>query len=348
VGSGSAAAGVPSELARASPVEITECFQTVEVDSVLAHDLVCEVRGLQRAAIEIVSSDVTIDLDGHALFGYPVGDLGIRAEGVDRVTVKNGTIDGFTIGLTFAEGADAIAEDLTIRNLESGDPDEWVIGVWINDSEDAVVRNADFEFLPSAHKSAVEAWNTGFTVDSITLNGGALGVEINFSAYGSVVNSRFLGATIAGILIEGSDGARLTDNEFVRNEAGIAAAGPVGDPISGLIVEGNSIKQGFVGVRFKGISESTIQDNLVRSNGQGIFLEPNHCQDPPGPECQFSTGNVIMGNTVIDNGMDLYHHETCAPNTWKDNLCRTKDGDEIPRCSRQPRRPGRRVGSARP
>jgi len=348
IGQELAAAGVGPGVDSASPVEITECFQTVETDAVLAHDLVCEVHDLARAAIEIVASNVTVDLGGHALFGYPVGELGIRAEGVDGVTVKNGTIDGFRIGLTFAEGSDVTAEDLTIRNLEIEDPDVWVIGVWLNDCQDVVVRNATFEFLHSYHKSAVEAWASDFTVDTIASNGGALGVEINFSSYGSVVNSRFLGASIAGVLIEGSDGARIADNEFVRNEFGIAATGPRREPISGLTVEANSIENGSIGISFGAISESTVRDNIVRGHSRGISLEPSHCQDPPGPECQYSSGNVITGNTVLGNIVDLYHHETCVPNTWERNFCRTTEGDEIPPCLRRWRRPSRRVEPASP
>jgi nitrous oxidase accessory protein NosD len=316
---------------------------------VLAHDLVCEVHGLDRAAIEIVASNVTVDLGGHALFGYPVGELGIRAEGVDGVTVKNGTIDGFRIGLTFAEGSDATAEELTIRNLEIEDPDVWVIGVWLNDCQDVVVRNATFEFLHSYHKSGVEAWGSDFTVDTVASNGGALGVEINFGSTGEVVNSRFLGANIAGVLIEGSDGARIAHNDFVRNEVGIGATSYESEPITGLTIEANSIKDGFVGIRFQGISESTVQDNVVRGHSRGISLEPYlNCQDPPGPECYYSTGNVITGNEVLDSFVDLYHHENCVPNTWEWNICRTKEGAEIPQCWGNWRRPGRRLKPVSP
>jgi len=345
-----AAAGVRPSIDSASPVEITECFQTVETDAVLAHDLVCEVHGLERAAIEIVASNITVDLGGHALFGYPVGDLGIRAEGVDGVTVKNGTIDGFVIGLTFAEGSGVTAEDLTIRNLEIEDPDLWVIGVWLNGCRDVVVRNATFEFLPVFHKSAVEAWScSGFKIDTIALNGGSLGVEINFKSTGEVVNSRFLGSKGAGVLVEGSEGARIAHNEFVRNEAGIGATSYKSEPITGLNIEANSIEDGFIGISFQGISESTVHDNIVRGHWRGISLEPYlNCQDPPGPECYYSTGNVIAGNTVVGNFVDLYHHEACIPNTWDWNICRTKEGAEIPQCSRHRRGPSHRLVPERP
>jgi nitrous oxidase accessory protein NosD len=211
------------------------------------------------------------------------------------------------------------------------------------------VKNAAFEFLPSAHKSAVEPWGTDFTIDSIALNGGALAVDINFGSNGSVVNSRFLGATIGAILIEGSDGARIAHNEFVRNEVGISASGAVYVNISGLTIGANSIEDGHVGIGFAGISESTVRDNVVRGHSRGISLEPNHCQDPPGPECQLSSGNVITGNTVRGNFIDLYHHETCIPNTWERNICRTKEGAEIPPCySGRWRRPSRRLEPGSP
>jgi len=346
ISQGQAAAEGGAGIDGASPVAITECFQTVQSDAVLAHDLVCEAHGLSRAAIEIVASNVTVDLGGHTLFGYPFGQLGIRADGFDGVTVKNGTIDGFVFGMTFAAGSDLTAEDLTIRNLEIEDPGEWVAGVWLNDCQDAVTRNAKFEFLPTAHKSAVEAWKcSGFRIDAIALPGGGLGVEINFGSTGEVVNSRFVGLKGAGVLIEGSHGARIAHNEFVRNEWGIAASSYDPEPITGLTIEANSIEDGNVGVSFQGISDSTVRGNIVRNCSRGISLEPyQSCQDPPpGTECYYSTGNVIMENTVVGNYIDLYHHEACVPNTWEWNICRTKDGAEIPSCTRYRRGPGSRL-----
>jgi parallel beta-helix repeat protein len=346
-----AAVGAQPSVESASPVEITECFQTIETDAVLAHDLVCEVHGLGRAAIEIVASNVTVDLGGHTLFGYPFGQLGIRAEGFDGVTVKNGTIDGFVFGMTFAEGSDVTAEDLTIRNLEIQDSAKWVIGVWLNGCQNAVVRDATFEFLPTGHKSAVEAWScSDFSVDAIALHGGGgLGVEINFGSTGEVVNSRFLGLTGAGVLIEGSRGARIAHNEFVRNEFGVAATSYESEPITGLTIEENTIENGFRGIWFQGISESTVRDNVVRGNGMGVGLYPYYnCQDPPGPECYYSTGNLITGNTVLGNSIDLYHHDNCVPNTWEWNICRWKDGAEIPPCWGDWRRPSRRLKPGSP
>jgi hypothetical protein len=192
------------------------------------------------------------------------------------------------------------------------------------------------------HKVAVELYGADFTVDAMALNGGAVGVDINFKSNGSVVNSRFLGAKIAGVLVERTDSARIEDNEFVRNEVGVSAYANFSTAISGLTVEANSIEDGFIGVQFLGISESTVQDNVVRNHWRGILLEPNiKCQDPPGPECYYSSGNVITGNTVRGNQVDLYHHEKCVPNTWERNYCRTKEGAEIPRCSRRWRGPSR-------
>jgi hypothetical protein len=192
-------------------------------------------------------------------------------------------------------------------------------------------------------------WSSIFNVDNIVMNTGSVGVGLNFGAYGSVVNSRFHGALIAGVLLEGSDGARIADNHFVRNEIGVSGVGYIEDPISDLTVEANLFEGGFFGVRFQGISDSTVQDNVVKDNARGIFLEPNiRCQDPPGPECYYSIGNVITGNTLVGNNLDLYHHELCVPNTWERNICRTKEGAEIQPCWGDWRRPSRRLKPVSP
>jgi len=87
----------------AFPVEITECGQVVVTDAILVRDLVCETREFEWAAIEVSASNITIDLGGHAVLGHPVGSIGIRAEDVAEVTIKNGTVDGFLVGITFAD-----------------------------------------------------------------------------------------------------------------------------------------------------------------------------------------------------------------------------------------------------
>ena len=57
------------------------------------------------------------------------------------------------------------------------------------------------------------------------------------------------------------------------------------------------------------------------------------CLFVTGPYCYYATGNVIAGNTVTGNFLDLYHRENAVGNTWEDNKCQTKEGTEIAECT---------------
>lgn len=324
---------------RTSPVEVTECFQTVEADAVLVRDLVCEAYGLQRAAIEIGASDVTLDLDGHVLFAYPYADLGIRADGFDGVTIKNGTIDGFARGMTYALGHEMTLENVTIRNLDADDPEEFIFGAWMVDSQDVVVRDSFFEFLPIPHREGVTvAMGSEVTVDTIEQVGGGTGVGIGSDSRAAVLNSRFRGVTIAGVWIQRTDQTLIADNDF--ENSGIQADALVSGGITGLVIDGNSMKNGS-SIHFLGVSDSSIRSNDIRDDCDwGIFLDKNMAcpEDADEPECFYSTDNTVANNVVLGCFADLRHHERAVGNTWEYNTCLKKDGAEIPPCTRARRR----------
>lgn len=348
-GPGTPPTGAQTVEVDASPVEITDCGQVVLTDAVLARDLVCETRGYRRAAIEIGASDITVDLGGHVVFGYPRGTLGIGADGFDGVTIRNGTIDGFLVGVAFADNRNAKLADVTIRNLESDDPDEFVSAVGILASHDALVRDSSFEFLPVFHKNGLQVDQSDVSADGIEMLGGSCGVDINFGSTGSVIKSRFVGAVLSGVLIQNSAFAMIADNEFAGGGDGISV-----DPrglglVTGITIEGNSIHgASSVGVHLMGNSDSTIVKNVIRDSWLGIALDPNQeCPDDmPGPDCFYATDNVITENVVVNNRLDLYHHEHAVGNLWWGNACKTKEGAEIPECVRSLRRGGHRLQPA--
>ena len=99
-------------------------------------------------------------------------------------------------------------------------------------------------------------------------------------------------------------------------------------------MERNSVYRGFRGVHFWGTSDCNILNNVIHRTGTGIYLDANMaCPDEPTPDCFYATGNVISGNEVTRNYMDLSHDENAVGNTWEDNTCLTKEGAEIPECT---------------
>jgi parallel beta-helix repeat protein len=91
------------------------------------------------------------------------------------------------------------------------------------------------------------------------------------------------------------------DNEITDNDTGIGVFS-----ISGVVIEGNEIhhnvnRSGYAGagIMFWGDSDNEqVLENVVHDNDrQGIFL---------GHDTAISTGSVISGNTVYNNGRDTY------------------------------------------
>ncbi len=117
---------------------------------------------------------------------------------------------------------------------------------------------------------------------------------------------------------------------------GIQGESPFPGAVTGLIVRKNIIQKTFLGIEFRGISQSSIANNYVFDNrGWGIAMRQSlGCLAPqPGWECFYSTANVVADNETWGNATDLYHYEESLGNVWERNTCEWKDGSEIPECT---------------
>lgn len=333
--------GLPAE----SRAEIT-CGQTIMEDTVLEADLACPPD--TDYAIIIGASNITLDLGGHTISGY-TPKTGVFANGQERITIRNGTIEGFNVGVSINESNLVTMESLTVRNLDISDPNHFIFGIAVVGSQNVVVRDSQFEFLTVAHKEAVEIFDSYVDVNYIEVHGGGAGVSFSFlndvcdpvnsPSNGTVRNSEFSDIYVAGIWIACSSSALIEGNHFSGCSdclLGIQGESPFLGAVTGLIVEGNVIHKTFLGIEFRGISESSISNNYVFDNrGWGIAMRQSlGCLAPqPGWECFYSTANVIADNETWENITDLYHYEDSLGNVWERNTCESKDGSEIPECT---------------
>jgi len=89
----------------ARAANVAACGQPITEDVTLTADLLCAADGL------VVGADgVTIDLNGFTVQGSNVG-VGVNQYPFANVTIENGTVSGFRIGVNFA------TTDVTIRRL---------------------------------------------------------------------------------------------------------------------------------------------------------------------------------------------------------------------------------------
>jgi hypothetical protein len=322
------------------------CGQTITKNTLLAADLACPV-GADYAII-IGASNITLDLGGYTISGYTPG-TGVFVNGQEGITIRNGVVDGFNVGVFINESNLVTMEDLTVRNLDISDPNHFIFGIAVVGSQNVVVKDSQFEFLTVAHKSAVEIFDSYVDVNNIEVQGGGAGVGFSFQgdvcdpvnspSNGTVRNSEFSDIYVAGVWIACSSSALIESNHFSGCPdcmMGIQGESPFLGAVTGLIVKNNIIHKTFLGIEFRGISESSISNNDVFDNrGWGIAMRQSlGCLDPqPGWECFYSTANLIADNETWGNATDLYHFEESLGNGWERNTCEWKDGSEIPECT---------------
>src|SRR5258706_6142405 len=107
------------------PPREAECNTQITGDFVLANDLKC---GGDAFVIHV--DNVVLDLGGHMLSGPGMGpqtwpnpqldSVGVRVGGHTNVTVRNGTIDGFSTGIYFVDMVRSSIEDVTSQHNRYG------------------------------------------------------------------------------------------------------------------------------------------------------------------------------------------------------------------------------------
>ena len=323
------------------------CGQTITEDTVLTEDLYCPPAPGNPPAIIIGASNITLDLGGHTLSGH-AQSTGILSDGYEGITITNGTVEGFNDGIFIFGSQDVTIRDMLVRNLDISDPDHFIVGVHIEGSQNVVIRDNQFEFLPVAHKEAVDVYTSDVVVDDIEVRGGGAGVGFSFAGVcdplnapntGTVTNSRFSDIYIAAFYIACGINIRIEGNEistYPGEGIGLQVETPHPDAVIGLDFTRNYIHDAVIGIELRGSLTSSVHHNFIFDNSYlGIWVRYSlGCIAPaPGWECFDSTNNAIADNETWGSGTDLYHHEGSTGNTWQRNTCETKEGAEIPECT---------------
>jgi parallel beta-helix repeat protein len=265
---------------------VPPCDSPINVDTVLTADLTCPGDGLI-----ITASGITLDLGGHTITG-PGPDVrpsptqiyaGVRVlSGRSNVTVKNGTIQRFTVGITTQQNANA--NELTgLRLFNNGQ------GVLTQISQGNVPPGSDNNYI---HDNTVQA-STGTAVG---LNGTGNRFESN-----TVADNRF------GVVVPGSN-TSVRNNRLANNDStGVNLNG------NNNVVVGNSIDQNTGNaVNIGGPSTTAVlQGNRIESNQIALNGDPGSSF---GAINVFSSnGAVVSGNQVV--GISRAIGASVAPNS---------------------------------
>lgn len=231
----------------------------------------------------VLSQNITLDLNGFSVLGGPSpGDgTGIRLFSVSGVTIKNGSVRNFDMGVAIEGGSANTVTGITARdNIGSGTTNGGD-GIAILSSQNNRIINNVAE--NNGGLSGIGLYTQVDAAHPRSTTGVASGNLIQGNRVNNNIASRFGDLT-------------TTDNDGIRVEPG-----STGNFIIGNLVVGNGL-DGVV--LFVGSDNNVIRGNSVIRNGlyrttarrgNGIGL-----QSLPG--AQGASGNLIENNFVAENG----------------------------------------------
>ncbi len=251
------------------------------------------VGGPGKTAIEILSGNVELDLNGYALLGTPDSDSGINfLGGLQNCVVRNGIIRGWPVNSIFGVNCQA-CQILDVLSEESGSRTS-SIAIWMGFRslvDGVTVRNhpngpgVQVEALSAIRSTTVTASEIGFVlngescsiVESVATGNAGAGIQVNGSG---LVSHCVSNSNAQGIVASGS--VMVTDNVMFSNATGVWVTG------SNNRVEGNLVTTWDTGIAIEeGVSGNTVLRNLVGCGGSGT-----------GIHALGNSRNLLAGNSV--------------------------------------------------
>ena len=288
--------------AGAAGVPTVSCGEVIYADVRLENDLVnCPGYGLVVGA-----DDVTVNLNGHMISssGESIGAVGVFAALHTGVTVKNGSIRGFSDGVSVGERSRL--SGMLIRDAE--------LGVVVVVGSGSVIESNVFR---NTTVIAVSSQGSGVTVRGNAFFGA--GTAIVVASRSNVVSNLIVGAR-SGISTQGGDQGDnlIAFNTVSRSEwYGMSIAGDdnrvIGNTVTAsgidaiLIVGGKAartlVRQNIVsGSGDDGIdtdeTDTTLERNVAVGNGD-LGIEADASAIDGGGNIAFGNGNPLQCTRVI-------------------------------------------------
>ena len=313
----------------ALPVETFNCGDDVDHSVKLGDDVGTFAAGCNENGLRITKSGITLDLNGHTIFGDREDDAfaveaGVLVYLVNDVVVKNGTVRGFVDGVRATTGNDrsTFKGIVSADNIDKGFD---VSGKEPTLSRNVVVRNGGRAIDISSNDSQVsnnvvtangdagiwyDAGNrASVTGNIISLNGGAA-IRL-FDSAGSTVSRNTLSGNSSGLFMSGPRMV-VSKNTAVGNggdgiwvfsdESQIVSNRASDNANDGIEVAGDDV------VVSKNVSSANAVDGLHITGDRNEIsrnrtdANPQNGIDADGPKTAI-TSNSVRGNG--QNGIEL-------------------------------------------
>jgi parallel beta-helix repeat protein len=279
------------------------CGKVITRSFTLTHNLL-ECRG---PGLVVGANGITINLNGKTIDGVSSA-AGIRNDGFDRVTIKNGRIQQFNYGVKLGKG--------TQRNL--------LTGLTLSGSEYAGVLFANADRKNRVVRNVIE------------LQSGE-GVAIVNGSWGNVVSrNKIRNNESNGVFVEKSYGNLIARNRISHNSDRNIRM----DKASRNAVLRNTLsRSGDAAVELTSSNSNALAWNAVSVSGDAAFILTKSSvnlllgnkatsSSDAGAFLQYSHGNTLRGNAFTGNpaGIDLAHSNA---NVVDSNLANANTGNGI-------------------
>jgi parallel beta-helix repeat protein len=286
-----------------------QCGDVITKDTTLDSDLIdCPGEG-----IVIGAPDITLNLGGHTVKGNAIGPGGLWTYGIangyyERVTVRDGTVRDFNVGVGIGNVTDTALRRLRIR--DSHGP-----GIWLSEThggliEGNVVTGFQSAILVLAERMVIRnnvfSGNGGYGIHAFDAGENRIERNIVSRNAGDGIHGFGMGSTLMqGNVIVANGGAGIsTDDGSMDNR-----------------IDGNRIwDNGGAGVSMAaGAHQNLLEGNSVLRNGaSGIFLS-------------YGNGNVFRENRLVGNsaGGIVLNGEGVYDNRIEANRVQRSGGDGI-------------------
>jgi parallel beta-helix repeat protein len=288
----------------AQPASEVKCGMMVTSNLTLTADLNCPSLTDAGAALIVLGSGVQVNLNGHSITGGGKG-FGILVPGADNVTILDGEIRGFFLGVmvTLGQNGDrAYSPQLTGLRLTGN-----YVGAYLQGARFGEISNC--EVSQNSFTGIVVFNGTDYTVVSHNLVYANARMGIAVGCEPTAIDPKASSAAC--------DGLHSTENRIEANTVmgngwmkGTASDGNAGIMIAfgdrnlvrrNLVLANNTTTDGGQlsvtwGIMVSAGADNVVADNSVVANGRGIGVGLHG----PAP-LVYSTNTVVSGNSTMYN-----------------------------------------------
>ncbi len=268
-------AATPAHAETENCTEITALPFTIAAQGIYCLKQNLNVNLASGNAITINAGNVTIDFNGWRVNNQAAatnGARGIHAFNRKQITLRNGFVRGFRLGVYIAEGAANASQGHVIEDMKFGDSN--YVGIWV-EGDQTTIRNNRVLDTGGGGGTVAEGIHLGLADDSLVSGNQVSGIS-------ETTDNK-------GVFVTGSSRVLITGNTITDTAGSPVDQGIVVETGSAIIVKGNELLNSTGGGETGIIDLGGVTDLSCLDNDIGGYATPlSGCDDDLGNRTLFN------------------------------------------------------------